>query len=202
MDAAVVGGRLDVVRHVGRLWILAQLRVVVGRSRAPSSSAALHLDTASASRPAPISQSACSAVCPSAYCLTSEPKTSDIDSFSAPGLLPVVEVGVVLGDAVGQLVADHVDGDREAVEELPSPSPKTIRCAVPEGVVVPLAVVDDRVATAARRRRSSRAGRSASRGHGWRRGRRTLRRPPHLRSGRSPSARTSVPGSCVVSPAS
>ena len=36
------------------------------------------------SSPAPISQSAWSARCFFAYCLTSEPKTSEIDSFSAP----------------------------------------------------------------------------------------------------------------------
>ena len=43
--------------------------------------------TSGVKRPAPISQSACAAVCCGewAYCLTSEPKTSDIDSLSAPG---------------------------------------------------------------------------------------------------------------------
>ncbi len=36
------------------------------------------------SSPAPISQSASSAVCSSEYCLIREPKTSDMDSFRAP----------------------------------------------------------------------------------------------------------------------
>ena len=34
--------------------------------------------------PVPISQSAASAVWPSLYCLTSDPKTSEMDSLSAP----------------------------------------------------------------------------------------------------------------------
>ena len=37
--------------------------------------------------PPPISQSACSAVSPWLYCFTREPKTSEMDSFSAPGCL-------------------------------------------------------------------------------------------------------------------
>ena len=64
---------------------------------------------------------------PSAWS-TSSPRTSDIDSLIAPGLVPVDEAGGVLGDAVGQLVRDHVVGRgvARAVDHL---------VAGPEGVV-------------------------------------------------------------------
>ena len=60
------------------------------------------------------------------YCLTSEPKTSDTDSLSAPDWPKYVEVGGVLRDAVGQFVPDDVHGMVKSRKISPSPSPKTI----------------------------------------------------------------------------
>ena len=68
--------------------------------------------------PSPTSQSADAASWPRWRCLTQAPKTSDIDSLSAPGLALVGEVGGELRDRVRQLVAEHVDGLGEPVEDL------------------------------------------------------------------------------------
>ena len=58
---------------------------------------------------APISQSAWSAVCCAFHCCTSEPKTSEIDSFSAPELVMILETGGELRDAMCQLMANDTE---------------------------------------------------------------------------------------------
>ena len=89
-----------------------------------------------------MSHVAWSAVCPAVYCATREPKTSLIDSLSAPGLPLVRQVGGVLRHTVGEFVADDVERDREAVEDLAVPVAEHHAAAVPVGVVVVLSVVD------------------------------------------------------------
>ena len=98
------------------------------------------------SEPAPISHfsSSSSASCLAANCLTSTPKTSEKLSLSAPDCLLYSSPARVLGDAVGELVADHVERVRERalVEELAAAVAVDHLRAVPERVVVARAVVD------------------------------------------------------------
>src|SRR5207249_10879530 len=80
---AVVVSRVQIIRHVGRLRILPELWIVVSRTgifhgTQRDATYAWH------EQPAPISQSALSAVWPAAICFTREPNTSDMDSFNAP----------------------------------------------------------------------------------------------------------------------
>ena len=95
----------------------------------------------------------------------------------------VDELRLVLGDAMGEFVADHVESDGEAVEELPVAVAEHHLPAVPERVVVVLPVMDrgaerhalvvDRVAPEDLAGRSPRYGR----------GRRRPRRPRVARGG-------------------
>ena len=57
------------------------------------------------------------------------------------GLLVVDQPGFALGHAVRQLVADHVDGDGETVEDFAVAVAEHHLLAVPEGVLVLLAVM-------------------------------------------------------------
>src|SRR5664280_1795952 len=59
-----------------------------------------------------------------------------------PRLVRVVEARLILRDAVGQLVADHVDSLGEALEDLPVAVAVHHLSAVPEGVVVAPLVMD------------------------------------------------------------
>ena len=84
VDAAVVVLGLDVARTCGPA--AGPCRAAGRRTPCPvpSSSAARRPGRPGMNRPAPISQSASSALWPSACCLASEPKTSEMLSFSAP----------------------------------------------------------------------------------------------------------------------
>ena len=88
--------------------------------------------------PAPISQSASSAVCcgEAARCLTREPKTSESDSLRAPDWFWYDEIRLVRGDRVGQLVGHHVDGTGEAGEQDAVAVTEDHLRTVPERVVV------------------------------------------------------------------
>jgi hypothetical protein len=77
----VVVGQVLVVVHVGRLAV-----EVEGGPRRLHGAQGLAVHGA-AEDPLAEQQSAWSAVWPRPYCLTSEPNTSDIDPFSAPGCL-------------------------------------------------------------------------------------------------------------------
>ena len=112
VHAAVVLGGLHVAGHRRRLRVLAEH---VGSSYAvPGARIERRATpwTLGVNSPAPISQSAAAASWPSERCLTSEPKTSDTLSFSAPDCPWYDQPGGQLGHAVGELVAHHVDGDR------------------------------------------------------------------------------------------
>ena len=109
MHAAVVVGGVDVVVHRARPAGPCRAPGRRRPCRAPPSSAAPVPCTPGRKMPSPISQSASSAVWPSSRCLRQEPNTSETDSLSAPGLALVGQAGGVLGDRVGQLVAEHVD---------------------------------------------------------------------------------------------
>ena len=61
------------------------------------------------------------------------------------GLTAVVEVGGVLGHAVGQFVADDIQRQREAVEQLSIPVAVHHLPAVPEGIVVGPLIVHGRI---------------------------------------------------------
>ena len=69
--------------------------------------------TLAVKRLSPMIQSASAGAWPSRRCLTNEPKTSDIDSLSAPDCPLIDEIGWV-GHAVGQFVTDNIHGDSEA----------------------------------------------------------------------------------------
>ncbi|VVN43432.1 hypothetical protein PS682_05665 [Pseudomonas fluorescens] len=62
-----------------------------------------------------------------------------------PGLVEVHQLGLVLGDTMGQLMPDHVKGHREAVEQLRVSIAKHHLGRVPEGIVVVLAKMHGRV---------------------------------------------------------
>jgi hypothetical protein len=96
--------------------------------------------TPGANRPAPISQSACSAVWSSAFCLVSEPNACDVVQCSRLAL--VFESGLELGDAVRQLAPDHVEAAREAPEDHSVAVAEHHLPAVPERVVEELAVMN------------------------------------------------------------
>ena len=135
--------------------------------------------------PAPISQSPATASWPSSRCLRQEAKTSETDSLSAPGLALVDQAGGVLGDRVGELVAEHVDRLGEPVEDLAVAVAEDQLLAVPERVVVVRAGSAPSRPRWRRRRRRSRG----------RRPRRTApatrprRRPPRRRRGRRSARR-------------
>ena len=81
--AALIASRIDIVGHVSRLWIFTNRWIVIRRTR--SFHRAQHLPLmVGKNNPLPISQSAWSAVWFSFICRTRVPKTSEMDSFSAP----------------------------------------------------------------------------------------------------------------------
>src|SRR5215472_18530133 len=91
--------------------------------------------------PSPISQSASLAVCFITYCLTREPKTSE-PTRSEPLLTKIPQVDFGPGDAVCQFVADHIQRNREAVEDGRVAVTEHHRMAIPEGIVEPIAEMD------------------------------------------------------------
>ena len=93
---------------------------------------------------APISQSASVTVCPSAHCLTIEPNTSDIDSFNAPGLILIGELRRELSDAMGQFMCDDIQRGGETLENHAIAVAIHHLPAIPECIVVVLAVMNRR----------------------------------------------------------
>ena len=75
--------------------------------------------------PSPISQSASAAVCSRSRCLTQAAKTSDMDSFSAPGLALVGEPAVYWVTACTNSCARTSTGFVKRSKTRPSPSPST-----------------------------------------------------------------------------
>ena len=90
-----------------------------------------------------MSQSAWSAVCPRVCCLTSEPKTSEQLSFSAPDWPWYCRPFSSSVTPCAELVADDVQRPGEAQEQLAVAVAEHHAPAVPERVVVVLPVVDD-----------------------------------------------------------
>ena len=69
-------------------------------------------------------------------CLTRDPKTSENDFVQSARLIAVVQLGSVLCHTVRELVPDDIDGDGEAVEQLPVAIAVDHLLAIPEGVVI------------------------------------------------------------------
>ena len=90
-----------------------------------------------------MSQSACSAVWPRRVLLDERPEDVRAALVQRAGLALVLQAVLVLGDAVRELVPDDVERQGEPQEQLPVAVPEHHAPAVPEGVVVVLAVVDD-----------------------------------------------------------
>ena len=140
VDPAIVLRGMHIVLHVGRLRVLSEHVVIVGRAGGLHRAQRLVLEGQQARRRS-ASPLRC-AVCFSAYCLTSEPNTSETDARSTLPTGRNTEAGFGSGDAVGQLMPDHVQGNREAVEDDAVAVAEHHLVAVPEGVVEVLVVVD------------------------------------------------------------
>ena len=137
------------------LRVLAERRVVVRRAGRGHVAQRPRLDARARRCPAPISQSA------SAGGLAEQPLLEaggeDVGDrlVERAGLVAVDQPGGVLGDGVGELVAEHVDRLGEPAEDLPVAVAEDQLGAVPERVVVVLPVVHgqaDRRAVAVVRR--------------------------------------------------
>ncbi len=147
MNAAVVvlrvGGQHDVAVHVGRLGVLAENRVVVGGARRlhRAQRHAIHLlrEQPFADQPVGVG-----GVLAEDLLLDHRPEAVGERLVERAGLGDVGEPRGVLGHAVGELVADHVDADREVVEVGAVTVAEDHLLAVPEGVVVLLLVVHRR----------------------------------------------------------
>ena len=117
---------VDVVVHVRRLRILAEHRIVVGRAgrlhRAQRDALHVRGEQPGADQPVGLGPPSGS----SAYCLTSEPKTSEIDLVQRARLAVVDQLA---SSSVTPWVSSWPITSSEIVKRLnssPSPSPKTI----------------------------------------------------------------------------
>ena len=135
MHAAVVLGGLDVVVHRAALRVLAQVRVVVRRARLRHVRRPRPCMPAT-KMPSPISQSASAARLAEHPLLDAGAEHVGHRLVERPGLPLVGEPGGVLGDRVGELVAEHVDRLGEPLEDLAVAVAEDQLGAVPEGVVV------------------------------------------------------------------
>ncbi len=192
MHAAVVVRGLHVAAHAVRLRVLAEPGVVVGGAGMQHAAQRDALDARKEQVAADQPVGGCG-VLAERVLLDQHPEHVGDRLVERPGLAGVRQGCGVLDDAVGELVADHVEAGGEPAEDLPVPVAEDHAGAVPEGVLVTLAVVDGAEQPQAARRRWScgrRRRRTASR---WRRSRRRphrLLRPPwRARPRRGPSCR-------------
>ena len=140
MNAAVVLGRVEIVGHVLRLRVLANLRIVVGRSRifhrAQRHSGHCRREETRADQPVGL-----------IHGLPEHPllhhRAEDVGHrlVQCAGLPRVFKSRGILRDAVGELMTDYVQVQRETVEKLAIPVAINHLAPVPESVVVLLAVV-------------------------------------------------------------
>ncbi len=144
MGAAVVAVGVHVVVHRGRLRVLAELVVVVrgarGLHRAQRDPGDVGAEQPGPDQPVRLLGRLLQRV-------LLDQRAEDVrHRFVQGARLPAVgQVRRVLGDPVGQLVADDVHRHGEVEEEVPVSVAEDHLLAVPEGVVVVLAVVDGRV---------------------------------------------------------
>lgn len=147
VDAAVVLEGVDVVFHVRGLRVFAQHGIVVGRPRRFHRADAGPVDVGSEQPLAddPVGLGGGLAALP---LFDQRPEHVGEGFVQRARLGEVGQVGLVLGDAVRQLVTDHVEAGGEAVEQ-PLVGGQVLVAvavdhllAVPKGVVVALLVVD------------------------------------------------------------
>ncbi len=144
MHPAVVFVRDDVVPHVRRLRVAADDVVVEGGSRLKhgSQGAPLHErgEESLADEPAGL-------VAALAERILLDERAEDVGDRlgERSALALVLEPRRVLCDPVRELVADHGQRAREALEDLPVAIAEDHATAVPEGVVIAIAVVHDGV---------------------------------------------------------
>ncbi|CAM5493957.1 hypothetical protein STANM309S_04543 [Streptomyces tanashiensis] len=203
---AVVGAGADVVVHVGGLRVLAEDVVVVrgagglhGPQRSP-------LVDGGAEQPGPDEPVGLLRALPQGVLLHERAEDVRHVLVERPRLAVVGEVRRVLGEAVGQLVADDVDREREVEEELAVAVAEHHLLAVPEGVVVLLVVVDggaerqpgavDRVVAEGVQEEVV-GGAEAGRRRGWPCRRWSPARPRRAPGGRAAGCRSWRRGSCA-----
>ncbi len=137
---AVVVLRLDVLVHGGALRVLAQLGVVVRRAGVGHVAQPARRD---AGQEQPGADQPVGLVDGLAEQPLLEARAEHVADrlVEGAGLVLVAQPGGVLGDGVGELVPEHVDGLGEAVEDLAVAVAEDQLGAVPEGVHVVVAVV-------------------------------------------------------------
>ncbi len=142
--AAVVRGGFHIAGHLVRLRVLAEDRIVVRR---PGSFHRAHGHPVDARRQQsgadqPVGDLHGRTV---SVLLDHDPEHIGEVFVERPALAAVLQARLVLGDAVRELVTDHVHGHREAVEELPVAVAVDHLTAIPECVVELHSVMDARI---------------------------------------------------------
>ena len=140
MHAAVVFLGLDIILHAGGLRVFTQQRIVVGGAGCRHRAQPLAFDALGEQ---PGADQPVGFIGGLLQVELLDQRAEDVGQrlVERPGLLVVDQPGFALGHAVRQLVADHVDGDGETVEDLAVAVAEHHLLAVPEGVLVLLAVV-------------------------------------------------------------
>ena len=146
MYPAVISAHVLVIPHVRGLRVFAQDRIVVGRTGGfhRAQRLAVHAFSQQPFADQPISFGGC---LPQRALLDEHPEHVRDRLVQRAGLIAVDQVSRVLRDAVGQFVADHVDGDGKAIEQALIFRQCFVAVAihhllaVPEGVVVVVLIV-------------------------------------------------------------